>query len=153
MPLLLAALIFFQPGLSEGVEAFIAISRARLAWRSALPGGGPLYRRELITLLAAQRKKSLVTGYDFILYDPGYNPRQTFRCRVGSEEGVIVEAPLSAEQIASLKGSPDGVLWRSRSMVSIEGTLRRFRVDAAPGREDLVLTLDRVTLHHLPKSD
>ncbi len=113
-------------------------------WDDGLFGSRRFHRRELQAYLADRIGRRIATGYDYPLVFPEVLTGRRFRCgfRYGAwleVRGEIGEAGLAALSEGGLPAP--STWWRTPVLISLEGKLKRFRLDDGPPRV-VVIVLD-----------
>ncbi len=123
-------------------------------WDDGLFGSRRFYRRELQAHLADCIGRKFATGYDYPLIYPEVLVERRFRCRFRYASWLEVRGEIGADDLGALSGGglpKPSQWWRGPVLVSLEGKLKRFRLDDGPPRTVVVVLEDlRPVLSKVP---
>ncbi|HSV95537.1 MAG TPA: hypothetical protein VLM75_01240 [Spirochaetota bacterium] len=114
-------------------------------WDDGLFGSRRFYRRELQAHLADGIGRSFATGYDYPLIFPEVLTERRFRCRFRYGSWLEISGEIGTADLGTLSGGDlpkPSQWWRGPVLVSLEGKLRRFRLDDGPPRAVVVVLED-----------
>ncbi|HNU92067.1 MAG TPA: hypothetical protein PKO25_09355 [Spirochaetota bacterium] len=114
-------------------------------WDRGLFGSRRFHRRELESFLAARVGQKIATGFDYPLVHPEALSAGSFRCGFRYGAWLEVRGEMSEADLRALAGgeaSRPSRWWRLPLLVSLEGRLRRFRLDDGPPRTVIIVLED-----------
>lgn len=114
-------------------------------WDDGLFGSRRFHRRELQAYLAGGVGERIATGYDYPLIYPEVLAERRFRCRFRYGDWLEISGEIDEAGLRALSGGglPEpSRWWRGPVLVSLEGKLKRFRLDDGPPRRVVVVLGD-----------
>jgi hypothetical protein len=128
-------------------QLFLSIEKKVLAWEDGLFGSMNFCAADLDRFLDSSRGAIVVSPYSFILVSPYDTGSAGFACTFEYESWLVISGYVPREQVARIRAlslkEREG-WWRSASLVSISGKIRKFRLDSSPDRKRLILFLDGI---------